>query len=351
MSLRTDLLDRIDGHRRFVIVTVIEVSGSAPREVGARMVVTESASNGSIGGGNLEFQAIHGARELLARSSGFCRKTEYAGLGITLKQCCGGAVQLMYEVFAEADADQLTQAVAAEPERRPRFLISCISDDRKAAVVSRRNDLDELPDAVWDAARGLLGNGAESSRLVTAESTRWFISHLNERPTRVVLFGAGHVGKALVKLLQDLPFQVDWVDQRSDEFPEELPDNARAHSPDDLFRLIDDQPDGVYFVVMTHDHGLDYELCLHILKRRKFGWLGLIGSEIKRRRFEQRFAKDGIDAFTLQRLICPIGLSGIRGKYPAVIALSTAAQLLEVRGRMMLEDEPDHTLLQSEAQQ
>ena len=114
---------------------------------------------------------------------------------------------------------------------------------------------------------------------------------------KIVLFGAGHVGKALVKLLQDLPFLVEWVDERADLFPQEIPDNAVVRHLEDPLEVLDNPQSGVFYVVMTHSHGLDYELCLKILQRREFGWLGLIGSETKRKRFEKRFIEDGVDSF------------------------------------------------------
>ncbi len=333
MSLREELFRQIEELDRFTVITLIEVHGSAPREVGARMIVTEQMTSGSIGGGNLEFQAIHHARELLAQSQGCFRKIEFAGLGITLKQCCGGAVQLMYEVFSGPCAVQLVEDVGLDLGSRPRFLLSCVSDNRPAAVISRRTDLPDLPDAIWDAAQGLLANSSISSRLISTGSTQWFITYLNEPPTKVVVFGAGHVGKALIKIMEELPFQIDWVDQRDEMFPTDLPDNTTAQSPDDLFAFIDHQSSDVLFAVMTHDHGLDYALCLHILKQQHFSWLGLIGSITKRRRFEQRLLSDGVDPLTVQRLVCPIGQAEIRSKIPTEIALSIAAQLLAVHHR------------------
>ncbi len=334
MGFRKDLLELVHDLDRFVVVTVIEISGSAPREVGARMVVSASSMRGSIGGGDLEYQAIERARQLLSNASASVRKTEFIGLGVTLKQCCGGAVQLMYEVFCGAESRQLVNDLATEYVRRPRFLVSRLADQHPARVVSHRRDLPEIPDAVWDSARQLTCSGDSSSALIADESGLWFITHLDEYPTKLVLFGAGHVGKALVKALQDLPFQIDWVDQRADMFPPQVPNDVQIFAVEDPLEVVDKQPEGAFFVVMTHSHGLDYDLCLRILKQRSFGWLGLIGSETKKQRFEQRLQKDGVDSFTLQRLVCPIGLASIRGKRPAVIALSSAAQLMEVRNQV-----------------
>lgn len=334
MSLRLQIFDMVNGLERFVIVTVIEITGSAPREVGARMVVTDDSSSGSVGGGNLEFHATRTARDLLAEKSEFTRRTEFFGLGVVMKQCCGGAVQLMYEKFSGDPARRLINEFRTEHTQHPRLLISSISDDRPAVVASLKNDMSNISDQIWTMAQELMNDDDHASKLIADGTDQWFVTRLDEIPIKIVLFGAGHVGKALVKLLQDLPFQVDWVDQRPEMFPAQIPANTRIYSPADPSKLIEKQPPGVFFVIMTHDHGLDYELCLRILKRQNFGWLGLIGSDTKRKRFEQRLAKDGIDSFRLQRLICPIGVSGIRGKSPAVIAISTAAQLLEVRDRI-----------------
>lgn len=331
MSLLKQLFERVGGVDQFVIVTVIETSGSAPRETGARMVVTDASSEGSIGGGNLEHRAIRHARKMLAGPAGFARKTEFCGLGVVMRQCCGGAVRLMYEKHSGESARELVSKIQAESVERPRFLISPLSGSQPAAVASCKSDIGHDSDQMWNTALESAADSCDSNRLVTAGSRQWFVTCLDEAPARIALFGAGHVGKALVRLLQDLPFQVDWVDQRADMFPSNIPANTRTFSPADPCRWIEQQPAGVFFLVMTHDHGLDYELCLSILRQRNFCWLGLIGSETKRKRFAQRLLNDGIDSFTLQRLVCPIGVSGIRGKSPAVIALSTAAQLLELR--------------------
>ena len=330
MSLRAELSMFVEGSSRFVLITVVETLGSAPREVGARMVVDDERIYGSIGGGNLEFDATRHARKLLDQAVGFERQTEFFGLGISRKQCCGGAVRLMYEVFCGDDVRLFKEALDVEPTiGRPRLLLSSLSSNTRPSIISRKRDIPSLPDAVWDAAQALNGFSDQASDLF-GDGEKWFATRLDDDQQKVVLFGAGHVGKALVKCLQDLPFDIEWVDARANEFPSKVPHNTHVTVTDQYLRVVDEQLDSAYFVVMTHSHGLDYDLCLHILKKRSFGWLGLIGSDIKRQRFEQRLKKDAIDSFTLKRLVCPIGVPGIRGKFPAMIALATAAQLLEV---------------------
>jgi xanthine dehydrogenase accessory factor len=149
------------------------------------------------------------------------------------------------------------------------------------------------------------------------------------RPPRlhVALFGAGHVGKALVKLLADLPCRVSWIDPRPEALPANLPPNVspvRIASP---ARAVGVLPADCLVLVMTHDHQLDFEIVSAALRRPDLRGVGLIGSATKRARFVSRLARLGIAS---ERLICPIGLPGIEGKEPAIVAISVAAQILQL---------------------
>ncbi len=312
-----------------VIVTVIETNGSAPRDIGARIAVSKISSVDSIGGGNLEHEAIRKAREMLNQPGESIRRDEFVGLGITMSQCCGGAVRLLFEKFSGNVATHLCNELEHRGNRQIHILVSPVASQAATMVLNTKHDWRELPDFLSSVAESMVETAEPSSRLVSDGEEEWFLTRLEEQPSKIVLFGAGHVGKALVKLLQDLPFQVEWIDQREDLFPQDIPDNAVVRHLEDPLEALDNPQSGVFYVVMTHSHGLDYELCLKILQGREFGWLGLIGSETKRKRFEKRFIEDGVDSFTLHRLHCPIGLDSIKGKLPAVIAMSTAAQLLE----------------------
>ena len=312
-----------------VIVTVIETSGSAPREIGARIAVSKNSSVDSIGGGNLEHEAIQKARDMLNQPGESIRRDEFVGLGITMSQCCGGAVRLLFEKFSGNVATRLRSELEHRGDRQMHILVSPVASQAATMVLNTKHDWRELPEFLSSVAESMIKTAEPSSRLVSDGEEEWFLTRLEEKPSKIVLFGAGHVGKALVKLLQDLPFLVEWVDERADLFPQEVPDNVVVRNLEDPLEALDNPQSGAFYVVMTHSHGLDYELCLKILQRREFGWLGLIGSGTKRKRFEKRFIEDGVDSFTLQRLHCPIGLDSIKGKLPAVIAISTAAQLLE----------------------
>ncbi len=148
----------------------------------------------------------------------------------------------------------------------------------------------------------------------------------------VAVFGAGHVGRALVRLLGELPCAVTWIDARASEFPEATPRNVRrlvSDAPEDELRAL---APGSDVIVMTHSHALDLEIVDGALRRGDLRYLGLIGSRTKRARFEQRLAARGRSPSDLARLTCPIGLPGVGGKRPAEIAIAVAAQLLQRAG-------------------
>ena len=144
----------------------------------------------------------------------------------------------------------------------------------------------------------------------------------------LVLFGAGHVGLAIVRALAHLPCSVTWVDERDDMFPAQLPDNVTVEASDVPEALVAAAPSGASYLVMTHSHALDQRLAEAIMARADVGWFGLIGSRTKRRQFEHRLRERGVAQERIDAMVCPIGLPGIADKAPAVIAASVAAQLL-----------------------
>ena len=150
-------------------------------------------------------------------------------------------------------------------------------------------------------------------------------------PMHIVLFGAGHVGHALITLLGMLPCVVQWVDERDELFPDEVPANVQIEATDTPAAIVDEAPAGAYFLVMTHNHALDFELSERIMRRRDFAWFGLIGSKTKRVKFERRLMERGVDAQRLDEMTCPIGVTGIVDKAPSSIAVAVAAQLMQMR--------------------
>lgn len=198
------------------------------------------------------------------------------------------------------------------------------------ALIGLSSHRGDLPEEIVRHGRELLRNGRGTGieTLETADG-EWWLERLRLRQQPLVLFGAGHVGRAVARLLADLPFDVTWVDSRIGLFPDQVGANIDAVQSENVLAEVRRAPPGSIFVVMTHSHQLDEDICFEALNRADFAWLGLIGSVTKRRRFVQRLARRGIAESDLERLICPIGLSGIRGKQPATIALSLMAQLMQ----------------------
>ncbi len=145
------------------------------------------------------------------------------------------------------------------------------------------------------------------------------------------LYGAGHVGRAIVALLAGLPCRVQWIDERESEFPSGLlPPHIERVCVEPVASEVALAPPGAYYVVLTHSHDLDLAITQAILRRGDFGWFGLIGSTTKRARFEHRLRERGFADSLIERLVCPIGLPGIVGKEPEVIAVAVVAQLLQI---------------------
>ncbi|HEY5208104.1 MAG TPA: xanthine dehydrogenase accessory protein XdhC [Stellaceae bacterium] len=243
-----------------VLVTVVGVRGSTPREAGAKMVVTRDKIHDTVGGGHLELKAIELARAMLdAAPAPEAPALHRFPLGPSLGQCCGGEATLLLE-----------------PIRPPQF--------------------------------------------------------------HIALFGAGHVGTALVKLLGDLPCRVTWIDPRDGMFPEPPPANVTINISDEPEAEIDTLPAGTFVLVMTHSHPLDQRILEAALRRDDFRYVGLIGSATKRARFFSRLRARGLGEVELARLTCPIGIAGAGGKHPAEIAIAVAAQLLQIRDAESVEE-------------
>ncbi|PZP22839.1 xanthine dehydrogenase accessory protein XdhC [Pseudomonas kuykendallii] len=151
---------------------------------------------------------------------------------------------------------------------------------------------------------------------------------MGQPQAQIAVFGAGHVGRALVPLLAGLPCKVRWIDSREAEFPPSMPAGVVRVLDEDVVDQVAAMPAGSYFIVMTHNHQLDLELAEAILARDDFAYFGLIGSKTKRVRFEHRLRERGIGAEVLQRMRCPMGLAEVKGKLPVEIAISIAGEVI-----------------------
>lgn len=330
-----DLLDGQQLEGPVVRVAISGVLGSAPREAGTCMFVGAQSVSGSIGGGRLEQMAIESALAMLAGSEAW--QTLRVPLGPAVGQCCGGMVDLWLEriepsqqqtlatlrrsVKGEGDSI-LATIISREREIRRRLLpVGCASPGFCDAALDR-----------WVAEElAVLTCAGDATRQVTNGAMELLLEHLPPADTPLVLFGAGHVGKALAPRLAGLPFVVRWVDGREGVFPDLLPPSVRTVSSRDPLEEVERALPGTVFLVMTHSHALDYDLCRAILARGDFCFAGLIGSDTKAARFAHRLAREGIAADRIGQLVCPIGIAGIDSKRPEAIAIGVCAQLLRLQ--------------------
>jgi xanthine dehydrogenase accessory factor len=304
LKIWTRIAEIVAGHGAAAMVAVHSVRGSAPRDAGARMIVRpDGAFHGSIGGGHLEWECLQEAARALASGKRIARFHDQA-LGPDLGQCCGGNVRLLIETFDRSDAIALEALRQAENEG---------SFDARCQIAGsrvRREILDPL-------FRPKL-------------TEKQWLEHYGEVFTPLKLFGAGHVGRALVLALAPLPFSTRWIDNRPEAFPAHIPANVVPVLSSDPAAELGGAPIDTFVVVMTHDHALDLAIAASALLR-PFPYVGMIGSDTKRARFERRFREIGLSQDRIEAFHCPVGVARVGGKEPAIIAASVAAQLLQVR--------------------
>jgi xanthine dehydrogenase accessory factor len=324
-----------DGRARAILVTVAIVEGSVPREPGTKMLVDAARQWGTVGGGHLELRGAEVARAMLA--SGEQRRLERFPLGPSLGQCCGGVVHLAFEAVDRAQLDRLD--VLAARRKQDSWRLAAIDGAPDLALFDA--DGKPLPDApshasactpahVREQVQARARAGAGTQVLRDPDGRRWLLDKIEAPRAHLMLFGAGHVGAAIVRALADLPCRVTWVDEREDLFPAIVPHNVAVEALDAPEALAANAAPGTSFLVMTHSHALDQRVAEAILKRPSPDWFGLIGSNTKRKQFEHRLRERGIPDARLDAMVCPIGVPGIEGKQPAVIAVAVAAQLLMV---------------------
>lgn len=297
-----------------VRVLVAAIRGSAPREAGACMLVGRDGLRGTIGGGYLEWEAQRLALALLHETSDPAVQVRKLILGAELGQCCGGVVKLWLERFTAADETVLQRMLAVAGQ--------WYSELEADGSVSRAPS----------PARGGRSCSApvQAPTLVCSNGTWTLLEDLGSNALPVHLYGAGHVGQALVPVLAGLPYAVRWIDSRAELLPADAPDNVTPLCTAFPLQTLREAAPGTHYIVMTHDHALDYALCRAILERGDAAFVGVIGSHSKGARFRSRLARDGLSTAQIAPLVCPIGIAGIASKLPAAIAVGIAAQLLQL---------------------
>lgn len=266
------LAEKIDRHGAVVRVVIAEAYGSTPRDAGTAMLIWDNGATGTIGGGRLELDATAQARAMLTAGAPR-RSVTKIPLGPALGQCCGGAVTLVSEVFDQASVNMLSGLDTAY-------------------------------------TRPIAPNIALTEPFGVPDTPLW-------------IYGAGHVGRAIVEVLQGLPFSITWVDTAPDRFPEAMPGNVTPLIAADPARVVAYAPANARHLVLTYSHAIDLAIC-HALLKHNFAFAGLIGSATKRARFHKRLTALGQNP---SRITCPIGDKAL-GKHPRAIAIGVAAELL-----------------------
>jgi xanthine dehydrogenase accessory factor len=259
----------LDRREPVMEVCVVDAQGSVPRGIGTRMLVAAGETAGTIGGGHLEWVAIDRARDMLSQAGEADAAGSFEGDAIVTRYPLGAALGQCCGGVVTLRTRRLTPAALAQwPAPAPRFTLQ--------------------------------------------------------------VYGAGHVGRAVVRLLEGLECRVQWIDERDEAFPA-TPSAAHIERvcAEPVEAEVREAPPGSAYLVLTHNHDLDLRITEAVLRRGDFAWLGLIGSATKRARFEHRFEERGLPPGLIARLTCPIGVAGIGGKEPEVIALATVAQLLQ----------------------
>lgn len=277
-------------HGTAVMVSVVRSDGSTPRETGARMIITPQGFHGTIGGGTLEWKALATAQSMLGKPQAVRLLTQ--SLGPDLGQCCGGRVQLAFEAFDSSNLETVHKLALRETK----------------------------------------GPFEIEGRIAGVTLTEQF----GERRRSLIVFGAGHVGRALILALAPLPFQVTWADPRAEAFPGAIPSNVVSTASDPV-AIAAAAPQSAIVFIMSHSHVLDLAITDAALRNKRIAHVALIGSATKRARFEKRLREAGVEQARIVELICPIGINGIRSKHPSAIAASTAAQIVMLDEALAVE--------------
>lgn len=282
----------VAAHGRVARVVIAGVKGSSPREVGAAMLVWDGGQSGTIGGGALELMASERA---LNRDA-----ITHHALGPELGQCCGGAVTLVTEIY---DAARLA--------------------DIDGSVWAR--GAGDMPLSV----KRVLAKARSQGESVSAHMLDgWMVEPIHSPSRNLWIWGAGHVGRALVATLAPLPdFQITWVDTSMDRFPQDIPASVTPLAATKPEMLAPHAPKDAEHLILTYSHVIDFDLC-HALLSHDFAFAGLIGSKTKWARFRSRLAALGHSPAEIERITCPIGQKSL-GKHPNAIAIGVSAALLQ----------------------
>ena len=318
-------LDTVAKARPAVLAIICGERGSTPRETGSWILIGQTQSLGSIGGGELERTIIEAGQAMLAGNGDWARSIVHCVLGPDMRQCCGGTLEVMLQPI-DASANLWLQK--ARDKQRTGTQVNVLFNKTHIAT----------PPSVID-----------HNEPAPANSHAVFALSLADHRPALALFGAGHVGRALCTMASQLPLRLSVFDSRKDQCAQvPASPNIDVHTPYDLLPIAQELRHHDAALVMTHSHALDYELCRILLTNTALRYTGLIGSQAKARRFRKALKKDGLTDTQIARLTSPIGTGAAAGKEPGVIALGVLPEIL--KACRIATGEPGITLQQVEAQ-
>ena len=333
-----------------VLLTVIETKGSTPCSVGDKIIFSnKQLTFGSIGGGNLEFQALTLAKDLLNKDTNATHLEKYP-LGATLGQCCGGYVKVMFESFVNSSTqlkkkNSWLETVSDLIGKQQDFVVATIIDNQtdkrnsgKKFVYTANSDKspssNDLTSKISAGAYNLLSTNNSPTIAQYQNSSESLIEVCYEKVNNtelqsVAIFGAGHISRALMPILTKLPIRIYWIDDRAEQFEQYQGDTSQINIIcDDFISGLADLPEETYCLVITYSHKMDFDICEKIISRNSFTYLGMIGSRIKGNKFRDRLLKKGYPKETVDKFICPIGAKQKFLKSPTAIAVTIAMDLL-----------------------
>lgn len=328
----SELGDALEETASACLVTVANVRGSAPREAGARMIVTPGTTMGTIGGGQLEYQCTKLAIDRIQAESRTNAVRTFP-LGSNCGQCCGGVVDVLFETVSFQNSNWL-QEIQRLQDHHLEFVVVSSGQNGRAIISSNGATNFGLAESelheVEQTAREMIGT-TERLYWSQAPGKQFLYERIVVSDFNIAIFGAGHVGSAMVSVLAPFAGRIRWIDSRRNVFPGNMPGNVLAIESDVPAREVAAIPADAYYLIMTHSHALDLDICDQVLRRQDAAYCGLIGSLSKRRRFERLMRSEGLPEALLGNLVCPIGIAGIPGKRPQEIAIAVAAELLQIR--------------------
>ena len=322
---------------RVVLVTISGIRGSTPREIGAKMIVTarrnDSARSAAASSSTSAPISLPGCS-----MTADAPETRRFPLGPALGQCCGGVMDVLFEPVGAGLPEWLRDLRALHGQGQPSVLVTAAQTGTKFVVTADNVfgvDEDACDPGIVAEARADLQGGAAAVNAGNVFRTGAAAAASTSPSSGRVTWAPPSCNRAVRAGLQ-----YSLGRQPAAASFARVPRNVKTIETGEPALEVAAMPPASYYLVMTHSHPLDFDICDRILRRGDAAYCGLIGSLTKRRRFEKRFRQEGLPQGAIERLVCPIGVTGISGKKPAEIAIAAAAEILQAHEQSLPQERP-----------